>query len=196
MMKNCSFVCALVAGAVLGCATLACGQDKPEQADQKTAARQQKAAAKPHKVWTDDDLGSMHGSSGVSVATVHPESSMPSPQGGADAVAPSEAKKPESKSALKTGPDALAHPKTVDDADKMIAWEQRDIDSQQEFIDRVQEQLDHASADEKERLQKVFAERQQILADTRREQQQLITDKKLLQKKAGGQSSASSQSPQ
>lgn len=196
-MKNCTFVrVTLLLSAVLGGATLACGQATSGQSDQKDPARQQKTAAKPHKVWTDDDLGSLHRTSGVTVAQAHPESEMPKSQGDSTPAAAAESKKPEGKSAFKTGPDALAHPKTSDDADRMIAWEQRDIDSQQEFIDRLQEQLDQAPADQREHLQKVLTERQQTLADTRREQQQLIADKKLLQKKSAGESSASSQSPQ
>jgi len=196
-MKNMSLVRAmLLASALLGSATLTCGQGTSGQADQKNVARQQKTASKPHKVWTDDDLGSLHRSSGVTVAQAHAESEMPKAQDAPDSAPVADAKKPQSKSALKTGPDALAHPKTTDDAEKMIAWEQRDIDSQQEFVDRIQEQLDHAPADQKEHLQKVLAQHQQSLADVRREQQQLIADKKLLQKKSSGDSSASAQSPQ
>jgi hypothetical protein len=195
MMKRFGLVrVILLLSALPGGATLACGQAGSGQADRKDAAKQQKA--KPHKVWTDDDLGSLHRSSGVTVAQAHPESEMPKSQGEPDSTPVAEAKKPESKPALKTGPDALAHPKTADDADKMIAWEQRDIDSQQEYLDRLQEELDHAPADQKEQLQKTLTDRQRTLADTRREQQQLIADKKLLQKKSAGESSASSQSPQ
>ena len=184
-MKNTSLVRAmLLASALLGSATLTYGQGTSGQADQKNAARQQKTASKPHKVWTDDDLGSLHRSSGVTVAQAHAESEMPKAQDAPDSAPVAEAKKPQSKSALKTGPDALAHPKTTDDAEKMIAWEQRDIDSQQEFVDRIQDELDHAPADQKEHLQKVLAQHQQSLADVRREQQQLMADKKLLQKKS------------
>ncbi len=197
MMKNQSLVrYMLVMSAVLGGAALACGQDATGRSNQKNAARQQKAAAKPHKVWTDDDLGSLHRSPGVTVAQAHPESEMPKAQGAPDSAPAADAKKPESKPALKTGPDVLARPKTIDDAEKMIAWEQRDIDSQQEYVDRVQDQLDQAPADQKERLQKMLTERQQILADVRREQQQLMAEKKLLGKKSAGDSSASAQSPQ
>jgi hypothetical protein len=197
MMKNRTLVRSmLVVSAVLGGAALAYGQDTSGQPDQKNIARQQRAASKPHKVWTDDDLGSLHRSPGVTVAQAHPESEMPKAQGAPDSAPAADAKKPASKSALKTGPDALAHPKTTDDAEKMIAWEQRDIDAQQEYVDRLQDQLEHAPADQKEHLQKVLSERQQTLADTRREQQQLMADKKLLQKKSSGESSASAQSPQ
>ena len=199
MMKNRSFVRAMLlvgAVAVLGSATLARGQETPGQTDQKNGARAQKASSKPRKVWTDDDLSSLPRSSGVTVAQAHPESEMPKAQGASESATLPETKKPESKSTLKTGPDALAHPKTIDDADKMIAWEQRDIDSQQEYVDRLQEQIDQAPADQKEHLQKVLAERQQTLADTRREQQQLITDKKTLQKKSTSDSNeTASRSP-
>jgi len=197
MMKNRSLVGPmLVVSAVLGGATLAYGQDTSGQPDQKSAGRQQKAASKPHKVWTDDDLGSLHRSPGVTVAQAHPESEMPKAQSAPDSTPAADAKKTAGKSALKTGPDALAHPKTTDDAEKMIAWEQRDIDAQQEYVDRLQDQLEHAPADQKEHLQKVLSERQQTLADTRREQRQLMADKKLLQKKSSGDTSASAQSPQ
>jgi hypothetical protein len=197
MMKNQSLVrYMLVMSAVLGGAALACGQDATGQSNQKNAARQQKAAAKPHKVWTDDDLGSMHRSPGVTVAQAHPESEMPKAQDAPDSAPATDAKRSETKPALKTGPEVLAHPKTINDAEKMIAWEQRDIDSQQEYVDRVQDQLDQAPADQKERLQKMLTERQQILADVRREQQQLMAEKKLLGKKSAGDSSASAQSPQ
>ena len=91
---------------------------------------------------------------------------------------------------------AIVRSSSTDDAEKMIAWEQRDIDSQQEFVDRMQDQIEHAPADQKEHLQKVLTERQQTLADTRREQQQLMAEKKLLGKKPAGDSSASAQSPQ
>lgn len=197
-MGNRSLVRAmLLVSAAFGSATLACGQDTSGQADRKNAAQPQKATPKPHKVWTDDDLGSLPRSSGVSVAQAHPESEMPKAQGTPESTALPETKKAESKSTLKTGPDALAHPKTIDDADKMIAWEQRDIDSQQEYVDRLREQVDQAPADEKEHLQKVLADRQQILADTRREQQQLIADKRTLQKKNTSDSNeTASRSPQ
>jgi hypothetical protein len=95
------------------------------------------------------------------------------------------------------GKAALSNPKTPAEADGMIAWEQRDIDSQQEFVDRLQAELEQAPADQRERLQKSLAERQQYLADTRQEQQGLIAQKKALQKKNGdGVSSAAASSPQ
>jgi hypothetical protein len=95
------------------------------------------------------------------------------------------------------GKPALSNPKTAEDAEGMIAWEQRDIDSQQEYIDRLQTEIEQAPPDQRERLQQTLAEHQKSLADTRQEQQGLIAQKKLLLKKpAGDTSAASSQSPQ
>src|SRR5438309_3279604 len=121
MRKLSLFRSLLLVTAVLGSATRVCGQEAQGASDQKNA-RSQKTASKPRKVWTDDDLGSMHGSPGVSVAQAHPESAMPAPQPGPDSVVAADAKKSDSKPALKTGPAVLAHPKTIDDADNMIAW--------------------------------------------------------------------------
>jgi hypothetical protein len=102
------------------------------------------------------------------------------------------------KPAVKNHPPLLSDPKTVDDADRMIAWENRDIDSQQEYVDRLQTQIETATTpDQKEHWQQILAERQKILADTRREQQELVAQRKALQKKPVGDSSvASSQPPQ
>jgi hypothetical protein len=78
----------------------------------------------------------------------------------------------------------------------MIAWEQRDIDSQQEYVDRLQTELEQAPPERREHLQSVIAERQQVLADTRREQQGLIAQKKTLEKKpAGGDNVAAATQP-
>ena len=177
----------LLTGAALVAGRFAHAQDtsKPEQ--KKASASQQKAASKPHKVWTDDDLGALHQSSVVSVAKAQTPSMPQAAQTATDAT-PGDAQ-PKSKTAGPKGPDALAHPKTADDADRMIAWEQRDIDAQQQYVDSLQAQLEQAPPDQRERMQKTLAERQQILADTRREQQDLMAQKKLLDKKKSGNSS-------
>jgi F0F1-type ATP synthase membrane subunit b/b' len=65
----------------------------------------------------------------------------------------------------------------------MIAWENRDIEAQQEFVDLVQEQLDEALADQKERLQELLRERTQVLSDIRKERQALVAQRKELKKK-------------
>jgi len=181
----------LLAGTAFVAAGLTFAQDATKQSGQNApSAHQQKAPSKPHKVWTEDDLGSIRRRGDITVAAAQ----NPAMPVSADAAAAPATKR--STAALPAGKAALSNPKTAEEADSMIAWEQRDIDSQQEYVDRVQEQLDQASPDQKEHFQKILAERQQILADTRREQQQLIAQKKTLQKKSAGGSSVASAQPQ
>jgi hypothetical protein len=155
----------------------------------------QKSAAKPRKVWTDDDLGSLRRTSVITTAaaqteTVQNDAAKAQPAASNGAVT--------AKPRVKDHPPLLSDPKTVEDADRMIDWEKRDIDSQQEYVDRLQSQLETAAPDQREHLQQLIAERQQIVADTRREQQELVAQRKALQKKgaAGNDNVASSQSPQ
>jgi hypothetical protein len=183
----------LVVSVAVASADLIYGQDAAKQTGQSaSSARQQKTPSKPHKVWTDDDLGTIRSRGDITVAAAQNPTIPATVDANQSPAAPA---KP-SVAAQPAGKPALSNPKTAEEADGMIAWEQRDIDSQQEYVDRVQEQLDQAPADQKEHFQKLLAERQQILADVRREQQQLIAQKKQLQKKSGDSSVASSQSPQ
>jgi hypothetical protein len=175
----------ILVGAVLLTAGLSSAQDATKQPGQK-------APSKPHKVWTDDDLGSIRRRGDVTVAAAQ-NPTIPASAEAAPAPTPAATW---SSTAKATGKPALSNPKTAEEADGMIAWEQRDIDSQQEYVDQVREQLEQAPADQKEHFQKILADRQRILADVRREQQQLIAQKKQLQKKSGDSSVASSQSPQ
>jgi dipeptidyl aminopeptidase/acylaminoacyl peptidase len=185
MMRNGSLLrSTILAGAVLLTAGLTNAQDATRQPGQK-------APSKPHKVWTEDDLGSIRRRGDVTVAAAQ-NATIPASAEAAPAPTPAATS---SSTAQATGKKALSNPKTAEEADSMIAWEQRDINSQQEYVDRVQEQLDQAPADQKEHFQKLLAERQQILADVRREQQQLIAQKKQLQKKSGDSSVAASTQP-
>ena len=179
---------------VLLTCSLSNAQDAAKQSGQgASSARQQKAA---RKVWTDDDMGSVRRRGDVNVAAAQNPTV---PAGGEAAPAPTPAATSSSTAhagtAEATGKKALSNPKTAEEADNMIAWEQRDIDSQQQYVDQVQQQLDQAPADQKAHLQKILAERQQILADVRREQQDLIGQKKALQKKSGDTSVAASTQP-
>jgi hypothetical protein len=181
----------LVSAAFLS-ASLSCAQDAATQSG-ASSAHQQKTRSKPHKVWTDDDLGSMRSRGDITVAAAQ-NPIMPKAEGDNPPAAPA---KTTSAAGQPKGKAALSNPKTADEADNMIAWEQRDIDSQQEFVDRLQTEIEQAPPDQKERLQKSLAEHQKDLADTRQEQQGLIAQKKMLQKKSADQTStASSQSPQ
>lgn len=183
----------LLAVALFCCASLTSAQ---EAANAPKPSTPQKQSAKPHKVWTDDDLGAIRSRGDITVAAAQ-TSVTPTAADASQPPAPTAAEKAPAAPARPTGKAALSNPKTPQEADGMIAWEQRDIDSQQEFVDRLQTQLEQAPPDQREHLQKILAQHQQSLADTRQEQAALIAQKKLLQKKSAGETSAaSSQSPQ
>jgi hypothetical protein len=190
-MKNTLFFSTmLLAGAVLSIIGPANAQDSAKPAEEKAvSARQQKPAAKSHKVWTDDDLGSLHRSGGLAISSADAPATSDASAASVPSAADSTktpAKQADSAKPPKDHPPLLSNPKTPADADGMIAWEQRDIDSQQEYVDRLQTELEQAPPERREHLQSVIAERQQVLADTRREQQQLIAQKKTLEKKSAG----------
>ena len=136
-------------------------------------AKQAKPAPKPHKVWTDDEIGSLRSPADTYVSAKYDQAGETATSKQAVGAKPA----PHVASA------ALSNPKTVDDADKMIAWEKRDVDAQTEYVERVKKQIYEAPQEDKERLKKVLQERIQILADTRGEMDTLVAQKKELQKK-------------
>jgi len=191
MKSGLIFRALIASGVILAVSGLAYGQDsaKPgangSAAAPKKAAITKRAAIKPHKVWTDDDIRSGRRADSLYVPTASVEGA-----GSATVTPPASASK--ETSAENSGPKgkpALSNPKTPAEADGMIAWEQRDIDAQQEFVDRMQAELEQVVPERREHLQKVIAERQQAVADTRREQQGLIAQKKELEKKASAKGS-------
>jgi hypothetical protein len=136
-------------------------------------AERQKPASNSHKVWTNDDLGSVRRSADIYVDAKYTQ-----------AAETDGAKQPAAtKPAKHVAAPALSNPKTVEDADKMIAWEKRDVDAQTEYVELVKKQIEEAPQEDKERLKKVLQERMQILADTRSEMETLVGQKKELQKK-------------
>ena len=166
-------------------ATVAVGVSAATRAQgdsQKPARRaeQQKPASKSHshKVWTNDDVSSVR-----SPADSYVDAKYTQADGTDGAKQPAAA-----KSAKHAAAPALSNPKTVEDADKMIAWEKRDVDAQTEFVERLKRQIEEAPPEDKERLKKVLRERIQILADTRGEMETLVGQKKELQKKPAAES--------
>ncbi len=79
----------------------------------------------------------------------------------------------------------------------MIAWEDRDIASQEEFVDGLRKRLLDAPPEDQERLRNLFKERMQILAEARKEREALQQQKKELTQKppAGGNVAESAQPP-
>jgi hypothetical protein len=139
-----------------------------------TPAKLKKPVPKSPKVWTDDDLGTS------SPAAPKKANQSDSSSASQEPATPTQT----AVDAKRSGgaPAVLTNPKSLEDADKMIAWENRDIDAQQEGLEKLKAQIADAPADQKERLTKVFEQRTQILADTRNELKNLQEKRKALDK--------------
>ncbi len=190
-MKNSFLSSAILASAaVLGLSSAAFAQSDSQK--NTAPAKQNKPAPKRHKVWTDDEVGSLR-----SPADAYAEAKEKQTAQAAATQHPDAANQTStSTQASKAGPPPVfTNPKSIEDADKMIAWENRDIAAQEEFLEKVKQELDEAPADQKERLTKLLRERTQILADTRKELQNLQTKKQELEKPAAPSVTAAVQPP-
>ena len=185
-MKN-GFLFSLIlaCAAAAGIATPAGAQSDSQKivtpAKYRKVNKKQAPAAKTHKVWTDDDLATVR-----TPADTYAERETAQAQAATAATQQQQqtdaAKQTSATSAKPPKTPPLAHANSVDDADKKIAWEERDIQAQEEFIDRTQRELDQAPSDQREHLQKVIEENKQILADTRKELAGLQAQRKQLEK--------------
>lgn len=148
------------------------------------------APAKPATVWTDDNISSVR-----SAADVYAEQKKAADTAAAAARAASAAKPVPKPVTQDRAPATLSNPKTVEDADGMIAWESRDIVAQQQFLQELQKRIDAAPPDQRARLQQDLQAHAQTLAETQKERDTLIAQKQQLEKKAPADSGASSQPP-
>lgn len=145
-----------------------------------------KPAAKSTKVWTEDDISSVRTPADDYMDVVRAQTA-------ASAAATNQPKPAGTNAAKPDQPPLLSNPKTVDSADKMIAWEQRDIDSQQEYLQKLQSQLATAPDDQKAHIQAWIDQEIKTIADTKKEQAGLVAQKKDLEKKATAASDGSKQ---
>jgi hypothetical protein len=157
-----------------------------------TPAKQRKATAKTHKVWTEDDLATVRKPADAYADKEAAQTQAAAQPQGADATKQASDSKPDKPP--KVAP--LAHANSVDDADKKIAWEERDIQGQEETIARLQEEFGQASPDRKERLQQLIEQHKQILEDVRKELAGLQAQRKQLEKHGAPNATASAQPPQ
>lgn len=166
----------LAVAAAVAFSAVAQAQGDSQKKPAAPAAQKKKPASKPpsRKVWTNDEVGSLRSPENAYMDAKYSQADGAADSKDAAAVKP----KPH------VGAPALSNPKTVDDADKMIAWEKRDVDAQTEYVERLKKQIEEAPQEDKERLKNVLQERIQILADTRGEMETLVHQKKELQKKA------------
>jgi hypothetical protein len=190
-----TFGCAAILFAATGTSSLA--QDAQDARSSQAPAQDSSPAPKKHKVWTDDEVTTLRTPEDN---YLEQKQAAEAASAAAAAAAAQQAKSnPKSDKHVGAAP-ALSNPKSTDDADRMIAWENRDVDAQQELIDKLRTQLEQAGADDRDRLEKYLAKQTETLAQTKRERDALVAQKKDLQKKAGSGAkpvdSASASSPQ
>src|SRR6266849_9616997 len=192
MRMNNSFLLSaiLASAAALGLSAPAFAQSDSQK--KTPPAKQTKPAPKPHKVWTDEEVGSLR-----TPADAYAEASERQNAQAADAQQPGTAHQTSTSKQAQKGvpPPTLTNPKSLEDADKMIAWENRDIAAQEEFLDKLKQEINEAPADQKERLTKLLAQRTQVLASTRNEWKKLQTKKRELAKPSAPSVTASAGPP-
>lgn len=173
----------IAATAVLACPAIAFSQAASPAQQSSTSEKQQPSPdpKKPRKVWTNDDFSSAGAPSSAAADQPQHASANASPkQDSHDA-------KPDAQSPPPGGPPALSDPKTIDEADKMIAWEDRDIAAQQETVAGLQKELEDAPPERKAAIQQTLQQHQRVLNETRQEKQALIEKKeKLLENRPDG----------
>ncbi|HWG59223.1 MAG TPA: hypothetical protein VN661_09265 [Candidatus Acidoferrales bacterium] len=177
--------------AAAGLFTLAPLAGAQQDTASKAPAAQQVKKASHEKVWTDDDLTSLR-----SPADIYREQQQEAAAKAAAAARAAVAKPPAPAKPANHAPPALSNPKTVQSADSMIAWENRDISAQQEYVERLQKELETAPPDQQAHLQDLIKERTQVVADTIKERDGLEAQKSKLeqaQAPAGGPSSSTVQ---
>jgi len=170
--------CAALLFATTGTSSLAQGAQDAKSAPAN--AKDSSPAPKKHKVWTDDEVSTLR-----TPADDYVEQKQAAEAATAAAAAAAAMAKSKPKSEKAVGPPRLTNPKSPEDADRMIAWENRDVDAQQEYVDTLRTQLEQAAPEERERLEQKLTQRIQIVEDTKKERDALVTQKKELEKKAG-----------
>jgi hypothetical protein len=190
--------CAAVLFAANGAPSLA--QDSQNAKSPQAIAKESSSAPKKHKVWTDDEVSTLRTPADDYVEQKQAAEAANATAAAAAAAAAELAKsKPKSEKHV-GGPAALSNPKSPDDADRMIAWENRDIDAQQELLDKLRTQLQEASPEDRGQLEKNLAKHIDMLEQTKKERDALTVQKTDLEKKAASAAkpvdSASTSTPQ
>lgn len=182
---------AIFPAAVVGQQT---SQSSSAQASQQPATSADKkakpaATTKAPKVWTEDDIASIR-----TPADDYMDEQRAQEQAAAEAAAETAKQKQTAAKAPKApAPPLLSNPKSAEDADKMIAWEQRDIDSQQKYLDQLRKQIETAPPDQQAHLQSWIDHEVKTIADTKKEQAGLETQKADMEKKAAAAKAAAGQ---
>ena len=180
----------VIAAAVLAIASLpAAAQQQTQETFAPQKQQSKSTAAKSAKVWTDDDVSSLRSPADAYVTEKNAEAAAAAQQAAA-------AKQAAANPAHHDSPPRLSNPKTAEDADKMIDWENRDIAAQQQYIERLKNQIETAAPGQKEHLQETLQKEIQIVADTQKERNGLVAQKQALEKKPDAGSNKATAPPQ
>jgi hypothetical protein len=176
----------LVLAAILGTASpltvpRACAQSQPQDKPQN-----QRDTTKKPKVWTDDNLSSLR-----SPADVYQDEQQKQKE------AQDTAKEPGSAPPASTEPRTQS-PKTVQDADAMIAKEQSDLAAAQDYVQQLKSQVNDPTLNdkEKERLQWRLKSRSLTADQLQSDLAELQKEKETLAKKAASGMATPGQNPE
>jgi len=173
-----TFGCAAILFASTSTSSLA--QDGQDAKSSQTPGKDT-SSPKKHKVWTDDEVTTLRTPEDNYVE----QKQAAEAANAAAAVAAAQQAKSNPKSDKHVGgPSALSNPKSPADADRMIAWENRDVDAQQELIDKLRTQLEQATPENRDQLDKSLSDHLKMLENTKKERDALVAQKKELEKKA------------
>jgi len=155
---------------------------RPTPVSEKVTDPPKAAPAKPHKVWTDDDVTTLRTPADryAEAKAAQAEAAAAEAKTKADAAAP--AAQMSLANGVKPAHNALSDPKSTAEADKMIAWESRDVAAQSDYLSQIQEQLRTASGPERDHLLAEKARMEGIMAQTQQELKTLKTQKAELEK--------------
>jgi len=178
---------------LIGFSVAAYAQSEPQRKNTTTSAQSQKPAPKPHKVWTEDNLSTVRTQADNYIEAKDRQSTTSA--NATASVQTAAEKQPAANSQKPSKTPPLAHAKSAEDADFKIEWEKKDIQGQEEYLVRMQGELEQAPPEQKEHIQKLIEQHTQILADTRKELQGLEQQKKDFQKNPPAQGSSSGSQP-
>ena len=187
MRKSALLRAAAVSTMMVSFSVVAQAQSEPQKVTKTTKSKQQKpaTAANPHKVWTEDNISSVRTPADVLIEAKDRQATTQATEAAGDAAAaqPASGKQPAANSSKPTKAPPLSQAKSVEEADAKIAWEQRDIQGQEESIASLEERLASATPEERAHLQQLIAQHKQYIAESQKEMQGLKEQKKNLQTK-------------
>lgn len=155
---------------------------RPTPVSEKVTDPPKTAPAKPRKVWTDDDVSTLRTPADryAEAKAAQEEAAAAAAKAKTDAAAP--ASQGSLPNGVKPAHGALSDPKSTEEADKMITWENRDMDAQRDYISKIQDQLSTANGPERDHLLAEKARMEGVLAQTQQELKTLKTQKADLEK--------------